>query len=233
MAFAVQLAKGIFDLVRDDLSLVEQEIAAQSAAAIEPVAEISSYFREGGGKRLRPALLLLSAGAAGIAVPSAIRLGAVVEMIHSATLVHDDVIDGANTRRGRPSANARWGNHMSVLAGDWLYMQSFEMALRERNFAILDILIDLTQNMVEGELLQLTRLGQNRFDRSGSDRACLSQDGVPLQRMRAPGRGARPAAQAYRRVDGRIWPQRRPRVSACGRSCSISPLRRNSSASRC
>jgi octaprenyl-diphosphate synthase len=81
-------------------------------------------------------------------------------MIHSATLIHDDVIDGANTRRGRPSANARWGNHMSVLAGDWLYMQSFEMALRERNFALLDILIDLTQNMVEGELLQLTRLGQ-------------------------------------------------------------------------
>ncbi|MGA9630608.1 MAG: polyprenyl synthetase family protein, partial [Candidatus Acidiferrales bacterium] len=80
--------------------------------------------------------------------------------IHSATLVHDDVIDGAETRRGRPSTNARWGNHMSVLAGDWLYMQSFEMALRERNFAVLDILIDLTQNMVEGELLQLACLGR-------------------------------------------------------------------------
>ncbi|HUJ32082.1 MAG TPA: polyprenyl synthetase family protein [Candidatus Acidoferrum sp.] len=160
MAFAVQLAKGIFDLVREDLALVEREIAAQGGGAIEPIAEIASYLREGGGKRLRPALLLLSAGAAGYRGPSAIRLGAVVELIHSATLVHDDVIDGANTRRGRPSTNARWGNHMSVLAGDWLYMQSFEMALRERNFAILDILIDLTQNMVEGELLQLTRLGQ-------------------------------------------------------------------------
>jgi octaprenyl-diphosphate synthase len=160
MAFAVQIAKGIFDLVRDDLALVEQEIAAQNSAAIEPVCEISSYLREGGGKRLRPALLLLAAGASGYRGESAIRLGAVVEMIHSATLIHDDVIDGANTRRGRPSANARWGNHMSVLAGDWLYMQSFEMALRERNFAVLDILIDLTQNMVEGELLQLTRLGQ-------------------------------------------------------------------------
>jgi octaprenyl-diphosphate synthase len=160
MAFAVQIAKGIFDLVREDLALVEQEIAAQNGAAIEPVCEISSYLREGGGKRLRPALLLLAAGACGYRGESAIRLGAVVEMIHSATLIHDDVIDGANTRRGRPSANARWGNHMSVLAGDWLYMQSFEMALRERNFAVLDILIDLTQNMVEGELLQLTRLGQ-------------------------------------------------------------------------
>ncbi len=163
MAFAVQVAKGIkgiFDLVRDDLALVEREIAAQSHGAIEPVREISSYLREGGGKRLRPALLLLSAGASGYRGESAIRLGAVVEMIHSATLVHDDVIDGAETRRGRPSTNARWGNHMSVLAGDWLYMQSFEMALRERNFAVLDILIDLTQNMVEGELLQLTRLGR-------------------------------------------------------------------------
>jgi octaprenyl-diphosphate synthase len=163
MAFAVQIAKGIkgiFDLVRDDLALVEQEIAGQSCGAIEPVAEISSYLREGGGKRLRPALLLLSAGAAGYRGESAIHLGAVVEMIHSATLVHDDVIDGAETRRGRPSTNARWGNHMSVLAGDWLYMQSFEMALRERNFAVLDILIDLTQNMVEGELLQLACLGR-------------------------------------------------------------------------
>jgi octaprenyl-diphosphate synthase len=160
MAFAVQMAKGIFDLVREDLALVEHEIAAQNSAAIEPVCEISSYLREGGGKRLRPALLLLAAGASGYRGESAIRLGAVVEMIHSATLIHDDVIDGANTRRGRPSANARWGNHMSVLAGDWLYMQSFGMALRERNFAILDILIDLTQNMVEGELLQLTRLGR-------------------------------------------------------------------------
>jgi octaprenyl-diphosphate synthase len=167
MAFAVQLAKGIFDLVRDDLALVELEIAAQNIAAIQPVSEISSYLREGGGKRMRPALLLLAAGAAGYHGPSAIRLGAVVELIHSATLVHDDVIDGANTRRGRPSANARWGNHMSVLAGDWLYMQSFEMALRERNFAVLDILIGLTQNMVEGELLQLTRLG--RIDLTEAD----------------------------------------------------------------
>ncbi len=167
MGFAVQTAKEIFDLVRDDLALVEQEIAAQNDAAIEPVAEIASYLREGGGKRLRPALLLLAAGAAGYRGPGAIRMGAVVEMIHSATLVHDDVIDGAQTRRGRPSTNARWGNHMSVLGGDWLYMQSFELALRERNFAILDILIGLTQNMVEGELLQLTRLG--RMDLTEAD----------------------------------------------------------------
>jgi octaprenyl-diphosphate synthase len=170
VTFAVQTAKGIkgiFDLIRDDLGLVEREIEAQNAGAIEPVVQISSYLREGGGKRLRPALLLLAAGASGYRGPSAIRLGAVVEMIHSATLVHDDVIDGAQTRRGRPSTNARWGNHMSVLAGDWLYMQSFELALRERDFAVLDILINLTQNMVEGELLQLTHIG--RIDVTAAD----------------------------------------------------------------
>ncbi len=153
-------AKEIFELVRDDLALVEREIAAQNDAAIEPVAEISRYLLGGGGKRLRPALLLLSARCCGYRGDAAIRLGAVVEMIHSATLIHDDVIDGADTRRGRPSANSRFGNHRSVLAGDWLYMQAFEMALRESNFRVLDILISLTQSMVEGELLQWTRLGR-------------------------------------------------------------------------
>ncbi len=146
--------------MRDDLTLVEQELSQQSSSAFEPVAEITNYLLGGGGKRLRPALLLLSAGYANYRGPGAIRLAAVVELIHSATLIHDDVIDGADTRRGRPSANSRWGNHRSVLAGDWLYMQSFQMALRERNFRILDILIELTQNMVEGELIQLTKLGR-------------------------------------------------------------------------
>jgi octaprenyl-diphosphate synthase len=169
---AVLTVREMFDLVRDDLALVEREIAVQTGEAIQPIAEIGSYLREGGGKRLRPALLLLAAGACGYQGSGAVSLGAVVEMIHSATLVHDDVIDGANTRRGRPSANARWGNHMSVLAGDWLYMQSFKIALQERNFTVLNILIGLTQNMVEGELLQLTCL--NRIDLTESEAADLS-----------------------------------------------------------
>ena len=158
---------------------VEQELTLQNGSAIEPVAEISSYLLAGGGKRLRPALLLLSAGYAGYRGESAVRLGAVVELIHSATLIHDDVIDGANTRRGRASANSRWGNHRSVLAGDWLYMQSFQMALVERNFKILDVLIELTQNMVEGELVQLTKLGrmdlteQDAVELAARKTACL------------------------------------------------------------
>src|SRR6202166_1113354 len=171
-AIALLTAKEIFDLVRDDLVLVEEELARQSAGAFEAVSEITSYLLGGGGKRLRPALLLLCNAYTGRRSAGAIRLAAVVELLHSATLIHDDVIDSADTRRGRPSANSRWGNHRSVLSGDWLYMQSFHVALQERNFHVLDILIDLTQKMVEGELLQLEKIG--RIDVSEDEALKLS-----------------------------------------------------------
>ena len=154
----------LFDLIQDDLRLVEKRLTAESVASVDAVTAIAHYLHSSGGKRLRPSLLLLSSKlvAADPAVPSpmAIQLGAVVEMIHAATLVHDDVIDAAETRRGRPSSNVKWGNHTCVLAGDWLYMQAFQVALRERHFQILDLLIGLTQIMVEGELLQLERIGR-------------------------------------------------------------------------
>lgn len=152
-------AREIFELIQEELEQVERKITAESVASVDAVTAIGQYLQASGGKRLRPALLLLAAKLCGNAGPSAIQLGAVVELIHAATLVHDDVIDAAQTRRGRPSANARWGNHTCVLAGDWMYMQAFQISLRERNFAILDLLIGLTQMMVEGELIQLDRIG--------------------------------------------------------------------------
>lgn len=153
-------AREIMELVEEDLRRVECEIDLESMASVSVVTTISRYLSGNGGKRLRPILLLLSARLAGKVTPGAIHLGAVVEMIHTATLVHDDIIDVADTRRGRPSANVLFGNHTSVLAGDWLYMQAFQIALRERNFHILDVLISLTQMMVEGELIQLERIGK-------------------------------------------------------------------------
>jgi octaprenyl-diphosphate synthase len=148
----------IFDLVRADLQKVEEEFCQQSVSSVRPISEIGQYLQENGGKRLRPTLVLLSSKLCGCESSAAVRLGAVMELIHTATLVHDDVIDGADIRRGHPSTNCRWGNHTSVLAGDWLYMQAFNIALAERNFKILDLLIGLTQVMVEGELLQLAHL---------------------------------------------------------------------------
>ena len=153
-------AREIFDLIQDDLVQVEKKITVESVASVDAVTAIGQYLQSSGGKRLRPALLLIAAKLVGRTDSMAVHLGAVVEMIHAATLVHDDVIDAAETRRGRPSSNVKWGNHTCVLAGDWLYMQAFQIALRERDFQILDLLISLTQMMVEGELLQLDRIGK-------------------------------------------------------------------------
>jgi octaprenyl-diphosphate synthase len=150
----------ILELVKKDLERVEHEISLESVASVEAVTAIGRYLQAGGGKRLRPILVLLASKLMGGVTDGSIRMAAVVEMIHTATLVHDDVIDIAETRRGRASPNAVWGNHTCVLAGDWLYMQAFQIALRERNFHVLDLLIALTQMMVEGELLQLERIGK-------------------------------------------------------------------------
>ena len=159
-ALAIATAREVFDLLRDDLVAIEQELGRDAASGVSTITEIAEYLRGGGGKRIRPALLLLSAHTLGYFGPAAIRLGTVVEMVHTATLVHDDIIDGAVLRRGRPSANTSWGNEKCVLAGDWLYMQAFKVALEEKNLRVLELLIGLTQQMVEGELLQIQKLGR-------------------------------------------------------------------------
>ena len=162
-------AKEVFDLLRDDLAAIETEFERGTVSSVTDITDIGAYLRAGGGKRIRPALLLLSAKLMGYEGTGAVRLGAVVEIVHTATLVHDDIIDEADTRRGRPSANTTWGNARCVLAGDWLYMQAFKIALEERNLKVLDVLIDLTQQMVEGELMQMEKLGKLISEREHMD----------------------------------------------------------------
>jgi len=154
-------AKEVFELLRDDLAAIEREFGRDTVSTVGVITEIGEYLRGGGGKRLRPALLLLSSKLFEREGRTPIRLGAVVEIIHTATLVHDDIIDEAQTRRGRAAANTQWGNSKCVLAGDWLYMQAFKIAVQERNFRVLDVLTELTQQMVEGELLQIEKLGKS------------------------------------------------------------------------
>jgi octaprenyl-diphosphate synthase len=182
---AIATAKEVFDLLRDDLRSIERELGRDAVSSVGAITEIADYLREGGGKRLRPSLLLLAAKAQGYSGHGMYRLGAVVEMVHTATLVHDDIIDGADTRRGRPSANTTWGNAKCVLAGDWLYMQAFKVALEERKFKVLDLLINLTQQMVEGELLQMETLGRAVSESEYNDliyrkTACLFQVSMRL-----------------------------------------------------
>jgi octaprenyl-diphosphate synthase len=186
---SIATAKEVFDLLRDDLAAIELEFARQSASDVAVITDIAKYLIAGGGKRIRPLLLLLSSKAldstANTTEESRVRLGSVVEMLHTATLVHDDIIDEADTRRGRPSSNTTWGNSKCVLAGDWLYMQSFRVALEEQNFRVLELLISLTQQMVEGELLQMEKLGhlineEEYFDLIYRKTACLFKVSMQL-----------------------------------------------------
>jgi octaprenyl-diphosphate synthase len=184
-AISIATAAEVFDLLKDDLAAIEQEFARQADSPVSVVTEIANYLIAGGGKRIRPMLLLLSSKALDCHDNARIRLGAVVEMLHTATLVHDDIIDEASTRRGRPSSNTSWGNAKCVLAGDWLYMQAFQTALAERNFRILDLLISLTQQMVDGELLQMEKLGrlineEEYFDLIYRKTACLFKVSMQL-----------------------------------------------------
>jgi octaprenyl-diphosphate synthase len=148
-------SRSIFDLIEPELEEVEARLKSEAISNLSLVEEMNSYLHESGGKRLRPSLLLLISKLLGVEGPEPLRLGAVVELIHVATLVHDDIIDKSEVRRGRASVNAKWGNEVTVLFGDWLYMTAFWVALKQQNFRVLDILIDITRKMVEGELLQL------------------------------------------------------------------------------
>lgn len=156
-------AKKIFSLIKNEMMLVEAEFQQQASSNIQVINYLGDYLRASGGKRVRPALLLLSCLAVGgdSSRKNVIRLATVMEMLHTATLVHDDIIDNADTRRNRTSVNARFGNQSAVLMGDWLYMSAFETSLKERSLEILDILTRLTRKMTEGELIQLTMLGRS------------------------------------------------------------------------
>ncbi len=156
-------AKRIFNLIASELGQVESEFERQASSNVQVIAYLADYLRASGGKRVRPALTILSNYAVGGdgSRYNSIRMATVMEFLHTATLVHDDIIDRADTRRNRPTVNALYGNETAVLMGDWLYMSAFETSLAERSLPILDILTRVTRKMTEGELLQLTTLGRS------------------------------------------------------------------------
>jgi octaprenyl-diphosphate synthase len=154
-------ARRIFSLISNELMQVELEFERQARSNVQVIDYLGEYLRASGGKRVRPALTILSNYAVGGdgSRYNSIRMATVMEFLHTATLVHDDVIDKADLRRKRPTVNALYGNETAVLMGDWLYMSAFETSLAERSLPILDILTSVTRKMTEGELLQLTLLG--------------------------------------------------------------------------
>ena len=149
-----------YDLISDKLARVEEELLLHFRSPIPTIDRIGNYLASGGGKRIRPALLLLSARLLDYEEGDRdVRYAAVVEFIHTATLVHDDIIDEASLRRGRTSANARWGNNLTVLFGDYLYTKSMGIALDEGDLTILKVLSDTTLSMIEGEIIAIEKTG--------------------------------------------------------------------------
>jgi octaprenyl-diphosphate synthase len=154
--------KDIVRLVEDDLGRVEEVFRGQVRSDVPLVGEIGRYVQEGGGKRVRPALLLLASRLCGFRGERAVTLASTVEFIHTASLLHDDIIDEASTRRGRRSVNSRWGNDITVLLGDFLYTKAMGMALSQDNLRILRLLSDVTLRLIEGEILEIERNGNMR-----------------------------------------------------------------------
>ncbi|MGE5359669.1 MAG: polyprenyl synthetase family protein [Bacteroidales bacterium] len=149
----------LFDPIRDDLAKVENEFGRHVQSHVELIPQIGRYIQQSGGKRIRPAVLLMAARLCGYQGPLAVLYASVVEFVHTATLVHDDMIDGSDWRRGRRAVHSRWGNDITVLLGDYLYIKSMALALTEDMLEVIRLLCDVTLRMIEGELYQLTKNG--------------------------------------------------------------------------
>ncbi|SHK85511.1 octaprenyl-diphosphate synthase [Marinobacter antarcticus] len=151
-------AQRIYDTVADDFSRVNDLIIQRLSSDVPLVEKIAQYIIESGGKRLRPLLVLLSSRAAGYNKDEHLKLAAVIEFLHTATLLHDDVVDTSDMRRGRSTANAKWGNAPSVLVGDFLYARAFEMMVELQSLPIMNVLSHATAVIAQGEVMQLMNI---------------------------------------------------------------------------
>lgn len=154
----VSLAQ-LFEPVREDLKRVDEEFVRQVQSQVDLIPKVGRYIQASGGKRVRPAVLLMASRLCGYTGDRAVLYSSVVEFIHTATLVHDDIIDDSGLRRGRLAVHSQWGNDTAVLLGDYLYIKSMAMALTCDELAIIRLLCDVTLRMIEGELYQLTKNG--------------------------------------------------------------------------
>ena len=149
----------IFEPIRADLEQVDREFSRHVQSHVDLIPKIGQYIQTSGGKRMRPAVLLMASRLSGYAGDRAVLYAAVVEFIHTATLVHDDIIDDSDLRRGRLAVHSRWGNDITVLLGDYLYIKSMALALTHDTLDLVRVLCEVTLKMIEGELYQLTKNG--------------------------------------------------------------------------
>jgi octaprenyl-diphosphate synthase len=165
----------VLALIADDMREVDAVIARRLDSGVPLVGQVSRYIISAGGKRLRPALLLLVCGALGFTGAQRYNLAAVIEFIHTATLLHDDVVDGSTLRRGRATANESFGNPASVLVGDFLYSRAFQMMLDAGGMRVMEILAEATNVIAEGEVLQLMNMHDASLDEAAYLRVIRSK----------------------------------------------------------
>ena len=222
----------MFEPIREDLEKVESEFYRHVESQVDLIPKIGRYIQNGGGKRIRPAVLLMAARLTGYTGELAVLYAAVVEFIHTATLVHDDIIDDSQWRRGQPSVHSRWGSDVTVLLGDYLYIKSMGLALTPDRLDIVRQLCDVTLQDDRRGALPAFQKGRRRDQRGRASRHRPSQDGVSVRRVRSNRRhsgrshartGAR--ARAVRHQPGHVIPAHR-------RSCSTSQATRWRSANR-
>ncbi|WP_295500575.1 polyprenyl synthetase family protein [Limnohabitans sp. Rim8] len=175
MSASENSSAAVLELVAPDMAQVDHVIAQRLDSGVPLVAEVARYIISAGGKRLRPVLLLLTCGALGYTGSQRYNLAAVVEFIHTATLLHDDVVDESTLRRGRPTANERFGNPASVLVGDFLYSRAFQMMLSADSMRVMQILADATNVIAEGEVLQLMNMHDASLNEDGYLRVIRSK----------------------------------------------------------
>ncbi len=162
-------------LIAADMAEVDRVIAQRLDSSVPLVGTVSQYIISAGGKRIRPTLLLLMSAAIAYTSPQRFNLAAIVEFIHTATLLHDDVVDDSTLRRGRPTANESFGNPTSVLVGDFLYSRAFQMMVDTGEMRVMEILADATNVIAEGEVMQLMNMHDSALDEAGYLRVIRSK----------------------------------------------------------
>ena len=163
-ASTITALKPVYSLVEDDFLAVNELIPRQLTTDIQLVKQIGNYIVDSGGKRLRPLMVLLSSGALGYKGTRHVQLAAIIEFLHTATLLHDDVVDHSGMRRGRLTANEKWGNAPSVLVGDFLYSRAFQLMVEVGSLGIMEVLANATNTIAEGEVMQLANIGRIDLD---------------------------------------------------------------------
>ena len=212
----------VYSLVQNEFRAINQLIPNQLSSDVALVEDIGKYIVDSGGKRLRPLIVLLSSQALGYQSDRHVPLATIIEFLHTATLLHDDVVDHSGLRRGKPTANQKWGNAPSVLVGDFLYSRAFQLMVELGSLEIMAVLSQATNIIAEGEVMQLANIGNCNLDEAEyleviRCKTALLFEAVRARRAAARARQRQPRLGYTGRTNALVWTALRHGLSTAGR----------------